>query len=645
MQATVRLAITFALLDLGAGLLLRGAPPSTVHLAGWSLLAGAALLAAFGLGWGIAVAARLPPQRAALAVAAGLACAVVLFHLLPDDALGLRSGGVLLLVSGMVALLAYRSLDGARAARWVPRLLLAAPLALAPAVLLLVAERLWLPGWWSPASLLGAAGAAALTLALLLHLRRGGRWPAVAAPWVLAALLAGLLVAPRLARPVAPAATVDTADRPRLVLLVTIDTLRLDHGPCRLPGGPALARFCAEADRYAGAVSPSPWTLPALASILTGVPVAVHGADELLSRLPRELPVLAELLARRGYRTAAFGDNPLLASGGLGRGFGEHDLFPKVGKRSSLAPWLFDVAGLQMPGALALEVGAEGITERGWRWLRRSETPAFLWLHYMDPHLPYEPPPRLVRGAPAGRFPWRFEGMDEVRAGLIVPDASERRRIRELYRAETLQVQLQLERLFSRLQRTGRWRDAVVVVAGDHGEELWDHGGFGHGHTQHEELLRVPLLVKRRGAGAGGRIAGRVTTAALAPTLLRSAGARVPAHMVAPLATAAPGNAEVVSESCLFYTERVALSFGDHKYVLDRDLGEERLYDLAADPGERRPLAPGELPSLWAEARRRLAEADERALALRARLGLPSAEPRPPDDATTEALRSLGYLR
>ncbi|MCA9573630.1 MAG: sulfatase-like hydrolase/transferase, partial [Myxococcales bacterium] len=162
----------------------------------------------------------------------------------------------------------------------------------------------------------------------------------------------------------------------------------------------------------------------------------------------------------------------------------------------------------------------------GLAWLDAGgDAPSFLWLHYFDVHQPYTPAPRF---RPAGEPPpgvgWRFDRFREVRSGHFVPDEAQRDWIARLYLAEVRQLDAELGRLLDALRARGRYDDALIVLVSDHGEELWDHGGFEHGHTVHDELLRVPLFVKLPGARHAGVVRGPVSIEAVAPTVLALCG-------------------------------------------------------------------------------------------------------------------------
>ena len=254
-------------------------------------------------------------------------------------------------------------------------------------------------------------------------------------------------------------------------------------------------RLAAEGITFTEAHSPAPWTLPGLGSILTGVSPAVHGAIRPGGVLPEELPTLAGFLPRHGYRTAPVVKNPNLhRPTSLHRDFHLYRSFPRALGLSLGSKLLRKLA----PGIPRLDVGTAALTDLATRFVaEHRDEPFFLWVHYLDPHSPYTPP---ARWRPPGEAPTGLErGLmlaEEIREGYEVLTAEERRWVRGLYRGEIRWVDENLTRLWGALERAELWDDALILLASDHGEELWDHGGFFHGHSLHRELRHVPLVVK-----------------------------------------------------------------------------------------------------------------------------------------------------
>lgn len=617
-----------------------------------------------------------PKGKPAQILAAGLSAALsagcldLILSLWFDPPAGLRSGVNVMLalaVTALVALVAF--LAGFALLRLfridpLPLALALASLEIAWIVLRGTARSLGSGTWRQDLLLVLIAAAVSL---LVFQLARKGpdrrdlwRRMSIGAPTAGAAVLLLLWIA----RYGPPGAERDTGADPsvaarkehavRRVILLSVDTLRADAlsvygGETRTPG---LDRLAADSLVFQRAYSTASWTLPSMASVMTGVSPQVHQALRTRSRVPDRLITLAEVLRRDGYRTAALVSSTVLGpAANLSQGFEEYRAFP--------APWLGRSfgAGVLTGRARAFrpdEAPPPDMAEEAVDWLRaHREADFFLWVHLFDPHCPYAPPRRYLDGRrppPGGR--WRFEGWDEeaIRAGTWVPDSAERDWIRRLYHGEVRWADDFAGRIVDELKRLGIYDDALVVVLSDHGEEFWEHGSYGHGHTLYDELLRVPLLLKLPRSARTGRIDAAVSTASVAPTLLDLCGLPLPAgypaagSLVPIIGGRTSPPAPLLALGLNRYEDRQSVRFGSFKYVRWEMSGREELYDLVRDPGERNDLAAAD-PAAVAEGRRRLAgfEAESRKARQILRLGGP--EEAALDPYTMERLRSLGYAR
>ena len=271
------------------------------------------------------------------------------------------------------------------------------------------------------------------------------------------------------------------------VLLVSIDTLRADRtgGPLT----PALNALASRGARFVNARSPVPLTLPAHASLMTGLLPPHHGVRmNGVHRLSPDVPTLATALHQAGYQTGAvIGAYVLDRRFGLAQGFDSYDA--EIPRREEIA------------GELEAERRGEIVADRAIAWLNSSRegAPFFLWVHLYDPHAPYEPPqPWLGR---AGGQP---------------------------YDGEVAYADAQLGRVLDAIGARGLADRTLVVVAGDHGESLGDHGEPTHGLLVYDPAVRIPLVI----AGPGVPRALRSDAASLVdivPTLTRFSGSRRPA--------------------------------------------------------------------------------------------------------------------
>lgn len=436
------------------------------------------------------------------------------------------------------------------------------------------------------------------------------------------------------------------ADGERCLVLLTVDSLRVDALPAWNPDTspkPNLSRLLERSIVFRNARSPAPWTRPGFASMLTGVSPVVHRATSVAAKLPEGIETLAEVLREEGFRTAAIGYNPVLDErAGFGRGFDEYHMFPGPAGGASFGVRVLSALD---PGAWSsLEASTVALADRGVAWLDRHRGERFfLWLHFFDPHLPWDPPAQITPpAAPESRIEGVFNALVEVRTGRFVPTEPERWRLRELYDAEVRHVDEQAGRVLDVLDRDDR---CVVAFASDHGEELFDHGGIEHGHTLYDELLRVPLAFRLPGRRTGETIDAPVSSASLFATAIELMTGRdrarpgVAPSLVPSWRDGEGAAAPMLATGLLYYEDRVALIDGDRKYVKVPVTGEEAAFDLGRDPGERSPAAPSD------EMRRRLASAMARERARRERLiGGREPERRAPDADQARSLRALGYV-
>ncbi|HEV7786085.1 MAG TPA: sulfatase [Thermoanaerobaculia bacterium] len=437
------------------------------------------------------------------------------------------------------------------------------------------------------------------------------------------------------------AAKPPVASPPRRILLITIDTLRADALSCyraQTPGTPALDALAGDSVVFRQARSAAPWTLPALASAMTGVSPQVHLATELGDRVPDRLTTIAEALRRTGYRTAALVSSPLLGRAAhLDQGFQEYTSFPGETGMTGTRP--------ADPDRLA------GLASR---WLRgKDKEKFFLWVHFYDPHTPYEPPVAYLQGLeppPGMRRDLTAEEHLAIRLRQRDPGPAEREWIRQLYRAEVRWVDAAVGSLIAELKRSGHYEDTLIVLLSDHGDEFWEHGRVGHGHTLYEELLRVPFLVKLPGDPGGhrrGEISTPVSTASLAATILDLAGKPLSSRFPAAPSLAPWLRGETVSPEPLLSTgvqrleEQEAILFGGFKLIRWETSGRQELYDMDHDPAETTDLAAS-TPRKVKEGGLLLDRRDAESNRSRKELGV-HRERVPLDPEAVKRLRALGY--
>jgi arylsulfatase A-like enzyme/Flp pilus assembly protein TadD len=413
----------------------------------------------------------------------------------------------------------------------------------------------------------------------------------------------------------APRAQARTGARPN-VILITLDTLRSDRLSCygsKLVETPNIDAFAAEGVRFTNAASTVPLTLPAHASIMTGLYPTGHGVRENVGYvLDERFPTLAELLRKGGWATAGFVSAFVLDhQWGIGRGFDRY--FDD-----------FDFRGLETAGAANMgsvqRDGAETVAAAT-RWLdeRPAGRPFFLWLHLYDCHEPY---------TPKEPFKSRYPGQP--------------------YDGEVAYTDSLVGEFRAALEKRGLLDGSLVVVTSDHGEGLGDHGEDFHGFFVYDTTIHAALIVRPPSGGAAGRVVDRVVSHVdVLPTILDMAGLPVPESVqgesLVPLIAGRAGDRDrtVYSESLyplLHYGWAPLRALRSERFKLI-DAPRAELYDLAHDPAEEENLG-GRDPN----------RAEEMAAALRdlrhrIERGESAGATKPDvDERTLAKLRSLGYV-
>ncbi|MFN2387383.1 MAG: sulfatase-like hydrolase/transferase [Thermoanaerobaculia bacterium] len=392
----------------------------------------------------------------------------------------------------------------------------------------------------------------------------------------------------------------DRIPRAENVLVVTVDTLRADrvgaHGS-RAGATPHIDALARRGIVFERAFTTAPLTLPAHVSLFSGLlpvhsGVRVNGTD----RVPAEVPLLAEQLRAAGFATgAAVGSFVLRSETGIARGFAAYD--------ESFA------ANAGRKGKWEGERRAEEVVERALGWLDRTGPERFfLWVHLFDPHAPYAPP------AP---YAERFAGRP--------------------YDGEVAYADACLGRLLQGMTERGRVEQTLIVVAGDHGESLGEHGEATHGVFLYDATLRVPLILVPPENAPASRVAAPVSLVDVAPTVREAAGL-APSVSDGTSLLRPSDDRIVLAESnypavLLGWSPLRAARSATKKYV---EAPRPEFYDLTADPAETRNAFRRE-----DEAMRRLARAMERRrFSAPARAAASSGS----DPEVARRLASLGYL-
>ncbi len=400
------------------------------------------------------------------------------------------------------------------------------------------------------------------------------------------------------------------------VVLITIDTIRADHLGCYGYAGvktPVLDALAGEGVQFDYAFSPVPLTLPAHCSILTGTYPIYHGVrDNSGFFLAPDHLTLAEVLRGSGYGTAAFvGAFVVDSKFGLGQGFDYYFDDFDLSKFENISPGYIQRTG-------------DEVVKETIRWLESHRAkhggPFFVWTHLYDPHDPYTPPE-----------PYRSSYRENP------------------YDGEIAFTDRNVGTLISWLRANDLYSDAIIVVAGDHGESLGEHGESKHGFFIYNATLHVPLILKfPRGQHAGRRIAESVSLVDVFPTILQilgtggSSGARVQGRGLLSLilGKAAGYRPEIYAESYyprlqFGWSELRALITDKQKYVL---APRPELYEYGRDFAETRNLA-AQQSGLANQLRDRLRDLIRRYSAPKAVSARGDLDPE-----TREKLQSLGYI-
>ena len=456
---------------------------------------------------------------------------------------------------------------------------------------------------------------------------RASAWPARRVRGLRSCLLASVLLA-----------CGARESRPHVVLIV-VDTLRADHlsqyGYERATSR-ALDAFCARATRFTHCYAPSSWTTPSTASLFTGLLPRRHAADFRGAVLSQDALTLAEILGAEGWDTLgiSFNHNVTRATQ-FDQGFRLFRDHAGDGKEYPDVTEMLDTISEWLPP--------------------QPERPLFLYLQPMNTHGPYRVPRSraadLLGEPPDETFRYSKGLMDR-----IMKDGEGRRRAevgegylashRDQYDAAVRYTMDELARILELLERRGLHDDALVILTADHGEELYDHLGFGHGYSLHREVLHVPLFVKLPRQREARVVDAWTSLLDLLPTVLDVAGvgARAGGDGRSLLASLS-GEAHEPREFPPFETrwpERfVGSALVSHPWKLiwvesnyDGWTDRALLFDLARDPLERRDLS-GEHPDVVAQLKQAL-EARHAAVTG----ALPAGPAEPMDETVLEA---LGY--
>lgn len=442
--------------------------------------------------------------------------------------------------------------------------------------------------------------------------------------------------------------TQETPDEPPRwnVVLIVVDTLRADH--LSLYGydretSPAMDAFFRDGIVFEQARSQAGCTFPSVNSLLTSrYPQDYHRSMKQGLGIPESIPTLAEMMQDAGYATAAVSASPIVRAnpgpinpdGGFGAGF-----------------WKFeDDCEVKLPDGRTTGGTADCVNAAAMELLDELTEPFFLYLHYFEPHDPYQPPAAHDRSLATDDYPKSW-----VADGTLLPiyrmlykdgpsvefDDRDLARTLDLYDEEILYFDSQFELLIERLKRDGLLDSTMVMLASDHGEAFLEHDHLFHcKDLSYGTLLRTPLLLKMPGVRHPGSIAELAQNLDIVPTILDYLGIDASAYDLKGKSLRPLIEQSQPAHRYVFGLQRYTRTVTDGRFKLIYNIktGEVELFDLFRDPGEttniifQRPQIAESLTTVllnWVET----AEG-EVAVADRVRDA----------GAVTEKLRALGYL-
>ena len=448
------------------------------------------------------------------------------------------------------------------------------------------------------------------------------------------------------------------------VVIVLIDTLRADFVDYSAEGSaPFLASLASESVIFEDASSAAPWTLPSVASLVTGRHVLEHGVVQENRRLPEGMKTLAEQLKERGYATRAYYRNAFAGPMcGLDRGYDLSQRSPGESDGEDITPFLMEPDGSGDSQPLYFYVHnaephdpQDKAINNGW-FMGEDEREFVEW--YRSTVARY----RIVtRTGYQENFRGQDVDFDKEQAELIAKLTGRQAEAYRIYSRAVTESDERIQSIVEVLKARGRWDQTLFIVMSDHGEEMGEHGGWLHDQSLYQELVHVPLMIRFPNAEFGGeRISAPASLVDVLPTILgRIDDGNEPGEFegrdwsaVLASGVVSDGEPRVVS---IRVNERkhfgpwqrergdrnLAVRDGKWKGIWSVELKRLELYDTEADPDETRdvsashPERTAELTRVARETAARLREASR----VEEGAGFEAL-----DEGERENLRELGYL-
>ena len=442
---------------------------------------------------------------------------------------------------------------------------------------------------------------------------------------------------PALARPALQnaAPSLPVSDKGPNVILLLVDTLRADRLGCyghKVDTSPGIDAFAKEAVLFEHAYAAAPWTLPSVASIMTGRYPSVMGITDDLVILDEKFTSIAEMLHANGYYTGSIISHHL-----VGKQYNMHRGFE-----------FYNDDNIQKS---SIHISSQGVTDVGIQFLNdlKGDKPFFLYMHYFDPHYKY------VMHAILDTYPG-FNGLLEPRMsihhlrmlaekGFFTED--DLKYLSALYDSEVRYTDYHIERFLNELRRLGLYDNSLIIFVADHGEELAERSDawIGHSRKMTEEQIHVPLIIKLPEMKEGRQIADPVSLVDIYPTIAELTGATGADHIDGvplDLSGSGKGRKYVYSET-FRWANRQAVISGEWKLVHDDNKKKNELFNLTKDPYTHTDLSKvkKELVDELSKERDVFAEGIQHTIA---KMGVVFKRPEISQDEQTR-LFHLGYIR
>ncbi|HZQ07699.1 MAG TPA: sulfatase [Anaerolineae bacterium] len=409
------------------------------------------------------------------------------------------------------------------------------------------------------------------------------------------------------------------------ILLIVMDATRAQNlsvygYPRRTT--PFLEMFAESCMVYENAIATSCWSLPCHASLFTGLYPSVHGADDQHQFLDAEHPIIGEFLnVNHGYRTLAFcTKRDISPVTGMHRGFQEFNpekrSLPFHGTLRKLDNGVAKMMGTRDGGMRRTNQQLATLLPK----LQANGEPFFIFLSTVESHIPYRPPKKYTHFLPKGVSSNQVAGVNMDRWKYMVGETEMGEQdfeiLRALYDGGITYTDARLAELFAGLQRLNLLDDMLIIITGDHGENLGEHGLMAHGYCLYDTVVHVPLIIHYpQSLGLTGRVSRQVQSVDVLPTILNLLGDEsatrhrsLQGHSLLSterheFTVAEQANPDMTIFKTRFPNKDVSrydrylrmIRTEAHKFIWASD-GQHELYDLQADPHETRNLIQREPP-------------------------------------------------